>query len=60
MTVVITYLYGSISANIFMNILEGFKISEAYKLTDRNLRSIKLQHLLYRLKKIDARVQLFK
>ena len=46
MDVVTTYLYGSLDFDIFMKILEGYKMPEAY--TSRNLFSIKLQRSLYK------------
>ena len=48
MDVVTAYLYGSLDSDIFMKILEGYKMPEAY--TPRNLFSIKLQRSLYELK----------
>ena len=47
MDVVTTYLYGFIDSDIYMKILEGFKLP---KTTPRNMYSIKLQRSLYRLK----------
>ena len=43
MDVVTTYLYGSIDADNYMTILEGFKMLEANKLKPRNLYSLKLE-----------------
>ena len=43
MDVVTAYLYGSIDTNIYMKILEGFKMPEANKLKPRNLYSLKLE-----------------
>ena len=48
MDVVTAYLYGSLNFDIYMKILEGLKMPEAY--TPRNLFSIKLQRSLYGLK----------
>ena len=48
MDVVTAYLYGSLDFDIFMKILKGYKMPEAY--TPRNLFSIKLQRSLYWLK----------
>ena len=48
MEVVTAYLYGSLDFDIYMKILEGYKMSETY--TPRNLFSIKLQRSLYGLK----------
>ena len=48
MNVVTAYLYSSLNSDIFMKILEGYKMPETYTL--RNLFSIKLQISLYELK----------
>lgn len=48
MDVVTAYLYGSLDFDIYMKILEGLKMSEAY--TPCNLFSLKLQRSLYGLK----------
>ena len=48
MDVVTTNLYGSLEFDIYMKILEGFKMLEAC--ISRNLFSIKLQRFLYGLK----------
>ena len=45
MDVVTAYLYGSIDINIYMKILEGFKLPEATNPKPRNMYSIKLQDL---------------
>ena len=50
MDVVTTYLYGSIDADIYMKIPEGFKMPEANKLKLHSLYSLKLQRSLYGLK----------
>ena len=50
MDVVTAYLYGSIDINIYMKILEGFKLPEATNPKPRNMYSIKLQKSLYKLK----------
>ena len=50
MDVVTAYLYGSIDTNIYMKILEGFKMPEVNKLKPRSLYSLKLQRSLYGLK----------
>ena len=50
MDVVTTYLYGSLENEIYMKILEGFKIYESYNSKSRELYSIKLQRSLYGLK----------
>ena len=50
MDVVTTYLYGSLDANIYMKILDGFKIPEIKETENRNMYSIKLQRSLYGLK----------
>ena len=51
MDVVMAYLYGSLDSDIYMKILEGLKMPEAY--TPHNLYSIKLQRSLYGLKQSD-------
>ena len=48
MDIVTAYLYGSLDSDIYMKILEGFKMLDAC--TPRNLFSIKLQRSLYGLK----------
>ena len=50
MDVVTTYLYGSIDINVYMKILEGFKLSEVMNSKPRTMYSIKLQGSLYGLK----------
>ena len=50
MDVVTTYLYGSIDTDIYMTILEEFKLPETTNPKPRNIYSIKLQRSLYRLK----------
>ena len=50
MDVVTVYLYRSLDTNIFMKILEGFKMPESYQSSHRSLYSIKLQKSLYGLK----------
>ena len=50
MDVIISYLYGSINNDIYMKILEGFKLPEANNTMPRNMCSIKLQRSLYGLK----------
>ena len=50
MDVVTTYLYGSINTDIYMKILEGFKLPETTNPKPRNMYSIKLQRSLYELK----------
>ena len=47
MDVITTYLYGSIDNDIYMKILEGFKLPEANNTKPRNMCSIKLQGSLY-------------
>ena len=37
MDVVTTYLYGSLDNDIYMKILEGYKMSETYNLTSRSM-----------------------
>jgi len=48
MDVVTAYLYGSLDNDIYMKILEGFKVPEVYSSKSRNLYS--LQRSLYGLK----------
>ena len=50
MDVITAYLYGSIDNDIYMNILEGFKLSKANNTKSRSMCSIKLQRSLYGLK----------
>ena len=55
MDVITTYLYGSIDNDIYMKILEGFKLPKANNTKPRNAKSrsmcsIKLQRSLYGLK----------
>ena len=50
MNVVTAYLCGSIDTNIYMKILEGFKLPKATNPKPRNIYSIKLQRSLYKLK----------
>ena len=50
MDVVTAYLYGSLDNDIYMKILEGYKMSETYNPTSRSMYSIKLQRSLYGLK----------
>ena len=50
MDVVTTYLYGSLDNDIYMKILEGFKIPEALGSKPKEMYSIKLQRSLYGLK----------
>jgi hypothetical protein len=47
-----TYLYGSIDNDVYMKILEGFKMHEAYNLNSQKVYSIKLQKFLYGLKQL--------
>ncbi|KAI3444113.1 hypothetical protein Pfo_000778 [Paulownia fortunei] len=51
MDVVITYLYGSLDSDIYMKILDGFKLPKLD--TPRKLYSIKSQRSLYGLKQSD-------
>ena len=44
------YLYGLLDSDIYMKILEGFKMPEASSLKPKELYSIKLQRSLYKLK----------
>ena len=53
MDVVTVYLYGSIDTNVYMKILERFKLSEVMNSKPRSMYSIKLQHFLYGLKQSD-------
>ena len=50
MDVVIAYLYGSLDANVYMKIPEGFTLPEAMNSKPRSMYSIKLQRSLYGLK----------
>ena len=50
MNVITTYLYGSMDNDIYMKILEGFKLPEANCTKPRSMYSIKLQRSLYGLK----------
>ena len=50
MDVVTTYLYGSIDTNVYMEILEGFKLPEVTNSKPRSMYSIKLQRSLHGLK----------
>ena len=50
MDVVTTYIYGSIDNDIYMKILEGYKMPKTYNLTSQSMYSIKLQRSLYGLK----------
>ena len=43
MDVVTTYLYGSIDTNVYMKILEGFKLLEVMNSKPWSMYSIKLQ-----------------
>jgi hypothetical protein len=47
MNVVTTYLYESINNDVYMKILEGLKIPEAYNPNPPKVYSIKLQIYLY-------------
>ena len=50
MDVVTTYIYGSIDTDLYMETPKGFKLPEATNPKPRNIYSIKLQIILYRLK----------
>jgi Reverse transcriptase (RNA-dependent DNA polymerase) len=50
MDVVTAYLYGSLDNDIYMKVLEGIKIPEAFKSKSREMYSIKLKRSLYGLK----------
>ena len=50
MDVVTTYLYGSLDANVYMKIPEGFTLPEAMNSKPRRMYSINLQRSLYGLK----------
>ena len=47
MDVITTYLYRSLDSDIYMKILEGFKMPEAYTSISREMYSIKLQRSIY-------------
>ena len=53
MDVVTAYLYGSLDNDIYMKILEGYKMSETYNPTSQSMYSIKLQRSLYGLKQFE-------
>jgi hypothetical protein len=55
MDVVTAYLYGSLDNDIYMKILEGYKMPEAYNSKSRSIYSIKLQRSLYGLKQSGRR-----
>ena len=48
--VVTVYVYGSLDANVYMKILEGFTLPEAMNSKPLSMYSIKLQRYLYGLK----------
>ena len=50
MDVVTTYLYGSLDANVYMQIPEGFTLHEEMNSKSRSMYSIKLQKSLHGLK----------
>ena len=50
MDVITTYLYGFMDNDIYMKILEGFKLPKENSTKSRNMYSIKLQRFLYGLK----------
>ena len=50
MDVITTYLYGSIDTNVYIKILEGFKLPEVMNSKPQSMYSIKLQRSLYGLK----------
>ena len=50
MDVVTTYLYGSLDANVYMKMPEGFTLPEVMNSKPRIMFSIKLQRSLYELK----------
>ena len=50
MDVVTAYLYGSLDANVYMKIPEGFTLPDAMNSKPRSMYSIKLQRSLYELK----------
>ena len=50
MDAVTTYLYGSLDNNIYMKILEGYKMPETYNLISQSMYFIKLQRSLCGLK----------
>ena len=50
MDVITTYLYGFMDNDIYMKILEGFKLPEANNTKPCSMNSIKLQRSLYGLK----------
>ena len=54
MDVVTTYLCGSLDNDIYMKILEGYKIPKTYNPTSQSMYSIKLQIFLYGLKQSEC------
>ena len=54
MDAVTTYLYGSLDNNIYMKILEGYKMLETDNSTFWSMYSIKLQRSLYGLKQSEC------
>jgi Reverse transcriptase (RNA-dependent DNA polymerase) len=50
MDVVTAYLYGSLDNDIYMKVLEGLKMPEAFKSILQEMYSIKLKQSLYELK----------
>ena len=50
MNVVTTYLYGSLDANVYMKIHEGFTLPEVMNSKPQSMYSIKLQRSLHGLK----------
>ncbi|GJW77705.1 retrovirus-related pol polyprotein from transposon TNT 1-94 [Tanacetum coccineum] len=50
MDVVTAYLYGSLDSDIYMKILDGFKMPEALSAKPKGMYSVKLQRSLYGLK----------
>ena len=54
MNIITTYLYGSMDNDIYMKILEEFKLPEANCTKPHNMYLIKLQRSLYGLKQLDA------
>ena len=50
MDVVITYLYGSLDANVYMKIPKGLTLPKEMNSKPRSMYSIKLQRSLYELK----------
>jgi len=56
MDVITAYLYGSLGNDIYMKILEGYKMPEAYNSKSRSIYSIKATKIFIRVKAIRTHV----